>query len=75
MVDENYSSCTKTGPNNGNYKPDESRKSQKREKRGKGSESERKKRLATVFSFYSVDFGDTVVLNISVSGQPFSAIE
>ena len=55
MIDENYSSFTKAEPNKGNYKPD---KSQKTDKRGKGSESERKKRLATVFSFYSVDFGE-----------------
>ena len=31
-------------------------KTQKREKRGKGSESEGKKTIGTVFSFYSVDF-------------------
>ena len=61
MMDENYSSFTKTGPNNGNYKPDEHENhSRKERKRGKGSESERKKRLVTlVFSFYSVDFGDS----------------
>ena len=55
MVDENYSSFTKTGPN----KP--SPMSPKiTEKRGKGErEREREeKRLAAVFSFYSVDFRD-----------------
>ena len=44
MIDENYSSFTKTGPKKGNYKPDEPENhSKEREKRGQGSESERKK--------------------------------
>ena len=43
MIDENYSSFTKTGPKKGNYKPDEPENLQQREKRGQGSESERKK--------------------------------
>ena len=58
MIDENYSSFTKTGPNKGNYKPDEPEITEKREKRERERERE-KKRLATVFSFYSVDFGDS----------------
>ena len=41
---ENYSSFTKTGPNKGNYKSDEPENHRKKkQKRGKGSESERKK--------------------------------
>ena len=43
MIDVNYSSFTKTGPNKGNYKPEDARKSQQREKRRQGSERERKK--------------------------------
>ena len=43
MIDENYSSFTKTGPNKGNYKPEDARKSQQRKKRRQGSERERKK--------------------------------
>ena len=43
MIDQNYSSFTKTGPNKGNYKPDEPENHSKEEKRGQGSESERKK--------------------------------
>ena len=46
MMDENYSSFTKTGPNNGNYKPDEHENHRKERKRGKGSESERKKKTS-----------------------------
>ena len=36
MIDENYSSFTKTGPNKGNYKPEDARKSQQREIRRQG---------------------------------------
>ena len=54
MIDENYSSFTKSGPNiKGNYKPEP----EKREKREREREGEKKK-TSTVFSFYSVDFGD-----------------
>ena len=58
MIDENYSSFTKTGPNKGNFKPDEPESHRKERKEGKGARA-REKRLATVFSFYSVDFGDS----------------
>ena len=51
MIDENYSSFTKTGPNKGNYKPDEPENHRKERKEGKGAKA-REKRLATVFSFY-----------------------
>ena len=56
MIDENYSSFTKTGPNKANNKPDEPEIIEKREKRERERERE-KKRLATVLSFYSVNFG------------------
>ena len=52
MVDENYSNFTRTKPNKGIYQPENHRKERK-----EGKEREReKKRLETVFSFYSVDF-------------------
>ena len=57
MVDENYSSFTKTGPNKGNYKLEKPENHRKERKEGKG-ERAREKRLATVLSFYSVDFRD-----------------
>ena len=57
MVDENYSSFTKTGPNKGVYQPDEPKNHRKEKKEGKGARA-REKRLATVFSFYSVHFRD-----------------
>ena len=63
MIDENYSSFTKTGPNKGKNKSDEPenhRKERKERKEGKVARArEKKKRLATVFSFYSVGFGDS----------------
>ena len=59
MVDENYSRFVKTGPNKGIYQPDEPVKQRKDRKEGKGARV-RKKRLATVFSFYSMDFGDSL---------------
>ena len=37
MIDENYSSFTKTGPNKGNYKPDEPENHRKERKEGKGA--------------------------------------
>ena len=60
MIDENYSSFTKTGPNKGNYKPDKPENHRKERKWERELEKEIK-RLATVFSFYSVDFGDRSV--------------
>ena len=56
MVDENYSNFTKTGPNKGIYQPDEPENHRKEKKGGKGA---REKKLATLFSFYSVDFRDS----------------
>ena len=57
IVNENYSNFTKTGPNKGIYQPDEL---ENHRKEGKGVRA-REKRLhvATVFSFYSVDFRDS----------------
>ena len=49
MVDENYSSFTKTGPNKGNYKPDEPENHRKERKEGKGATA-REKKTSTVFS-------------------------
>ena len=46
MIDENYSSFTKTGPNKGNSKPDEpenQRKERKERKEGKGARAREKK--------------------------------
>ena len=58
MIDENYSSFTKTGPNKVIISPMGPKITERREKRQR--ERERlKKGLATVFSFYSVDFGDS----------------
>ena len=59
MIDKNYSSFTKTGPNKGNYKHDEPENHSKERKEDKGARAKEKKRLSTVFSFYSVDFGDS----------------
>ena len=59
MIDGNCSSFTKTGPNKGNYKPDEPENHSKERKEGKEARAREKKRLATVFSFYSMDFGDS----------------
>ena len=58
MIDESYSSFTKAGPNKGNYKPDEPENHRKERKEGKKARAREKKRLATVCSFYSVDFGE-----------------
>ena len=46
----------KTGPNKGNYKPDQPENHRKERKEGKGARA-REKKTPTVFSFYSVDFG------------------
>ena len=48
----NYEYNYLAGPNKGNYKPDEPENHRKERKEGRGRERE-KKRLATVFSFYS----------------------
>ena len=37
MIDENYSSFTKTGPNKGNYKADEPENHRKEREEGKGA--------------------------------------
>ena len=56
MVDENYSNFTTTRPNKGVYQPDEPESHRKERIQGKGAIKREEKRLATVFSFYSVDF-------------------
>ena len=43
VIDENYSSFTKTGPNKGNYKPDEPENHIKERKEGKGARAREKK--------------------------------
>ena len=43
MIDENYSSFTKTGPNNGNYKSNEHENYRKERKKGKGARAREKK--------------------------------
>ena len=43
MIDENYSSFTKTGPNKGNYKPDGPENHRKERKEGKGARASEKK--------------------------------
>ena len=43
MIDENYSSFTKTGPNKGNYKPDEPENHTKERKEVKGARAREKK--------------------------------
>ena len=73
MIDENYSCFTKTGPNKGSCKPDDSQNRRKERKEGKGARA-RKKRLATVFSFYSVDFGDSIYIYIYSIIYVFSKI-
>ena len=61
-------------PNKGIYQPDEPENHRKERKEGKGARA-KEKRLATVFSFYSVDFGD-IFLNdkkpmLKVTRRPF----
>ena len=56
MVDENYSNFIRTRPNKGICQPDEPENRSKERKEGKKARARKKKRLATVFSFYSVDF-------------------
>ena len=43
MIDENYSSFTKTGPNKGNYKPDEPENHRKERQKGKEAREREKK--------------------------------
>ena len=43
MIDENYSSFTKIGPNKGNYKPDKPDNHRKERKEGKGARAREKK--------------------------------
>ena len=44
MIDKNYRSFTKTGPNKGNYKPDEPENHNRKErKEGKGARAREKK--------------------------------
>ena len=43
MIDENYSSFTKTGPNKGNYKPDEPENHREERKEGKGARAREKR--------------------------------
>ena len=45
MIDENYSSFTKTGPNKDNYKPDEPVNHSKERKEGKGASAREKKTI------------------------------
>ena len=45
MIDENYSSFTKTGPKKGNYKPDEPENHSKERKEGKGARARGKKTI------------------------------
>ena len=49
MIDENYSSFTKTGPNKGNYKADEPENHRKEREEGKGARAREKKTLEIVF--------------------------
>ena len=43
MIDENYSSFTKTGPNKSNYEPDEPENHRRERKEGKGARAREKK--------------------------------
>ena len=45
MIDENYSSFTKTGPNKGIYKPDEPANHSKKRKEDKGARAREKKTI------------------------------
>ena len=45
MIDENYSSFTKTGPNKGNYKPDGPANHSKERKEDKGARAREKKTI------------------------------
>ena len=46
MIDENYSSFTKTGPNKGKNKSDEPENHRKERKEGKGARREKKKKTS-----------------------------
>ena len=56
MVNENYSNFTRTKSNRGFLDPDQPENHKKERKEGKGAREREKEKLATVFSFYSVDF-------------------
>ena len=58
MANENYSKLTRTRPNKVFYQPEQPENQGKERKEGKRARAREKKRLATVFSFYSVDFRD-----------------
>ena len=45
MIDKNYSSFTKTGPNKDNYKSDEPENHRKERKGGKGARAREKKTI------------------------------
>ena len=51
MVNDNYNNFTTTSPNKGFYEPDQPENQREEREEGKG-EGARKKRLATVLSFY-----------------------
>ena len=55
MIDENYSSFTKTGPRISPMSPKITETGQK----GQREREQEKKRPATGFNFYNVDFGDS----------------
>ena len=61
MVNENYGNFTKTRPNKDIHQPDEPKNHRKEREEGKGARAREKKRLAKVFSSYSVDFRDDLV--------------
>ena len=63
MIDENYSSFTKTGPNEGIYQPDQPENHRKERKEGKGERAREKKRTSNSFSSYSVDVRDIFFLS------------
>ena len=48
MIDEDYSSFTKTGPNKGNYKPDEPENHRKERKEEKGARAREKETSNTL---------------------------
>ena len=45
MIDENYSSFTKTGSNEDNYKPDETENHRKERREGKGAKARDKETI------------------------------
>ena len=57
MANKNYSNFTRTRPNKGFYQPENHRKEREGEK-GTRTREKKKKRVATVLSFYTVNFRD-----------------